>query len=234
MTARELMRDWLTVRTAVGLAGMAISAALLAFAVPVVRGEYARLFVSDLETAVRARSDLSTAQLQDLSGVLKDAYAYRRDPAIALDLALIELLRLEKGAGGGDAVSYDRAAALLREGLAARPAAPHGWTRLARVRLRQGRDTQAVREGLVLAVTTGPVVRRLAVPRLEVGLRIWDGLTDYERGLVRRQARIAFEERPQATVRVALSAGRVGVVRGALTGLAARARFDGFVADMRG
>lgn len=233
MTALRRLRERLKARIMVALASLAVAAALVVFSAPVVRGEFARLFVAELETAVRGQASLSADELANLAGVLEDAHAYRADPAIAQELALIQMLRLENEAASGADVSYERTAALLRDGLSARPAAPHGWTRLARVRFRQDLDRKAVREALVLAVTTGPMVRRLTVPRLEIGLRIWNGLSEYERGLVRRQARLAFESRPEAAVRVALAAGRPSVVRGALRSLSARARFDALVAEAR-
>ena len=223
------------VRAAVGLAGAVVAGALIAYAAPVVRAEYGRLFVSDLETAVRAKRSLAPGQLADLAAVLRDSYAYRPDPAIAQDLALVESLLSEAESGHAAApADIGDAAALLRDGLAARPPAPHAWTRLARVRYQRGQGVPETRDALVLAITTGPTVRRLTVPRLEIGLRLWDELGDYERGLVRRQARLAFEDDPRAAVRVALAAGRAAVVRGGLTSLPAQSRFDALAADLRG
>ena len=220
-------------RKAVGVAGVAVGLALVAFALPIVRAEYARLFVSGLEADLRRQTDLSDERLADLAGVLRDARSHRRDPAIAQELGLIELIRLERSAASDDPAAYDRPAELLEEGLARRPAAPHAWTRLARARYQGNRPASAVREVLVLAITTGPTVRRLGVPRLEIGLRIWDALGDYERGLVRRQARLAFDHDARSAVEVALAAGRPGIVRGALRGLAGPAKFDRLLAEIR-
>lgn len=219
-------------RAVVGLTSGAVAIALVVHAAPVVRAEYGRLAVADLETAVREQQKLSSGQLETLASVLKDSYAHRGAPATIQDLALVQMLLREQT--GAESPGLDKIAARLGEGLSARPAAPHAWARLARVQFEQDRDGSVVRDSLILAITTGPTVRRLSVPRLEIGLRLWDRLDAYERGLVRRQARLAFRHDAEATVRVALAAGNVSVVRSELSSLSAQARFDALVANREG
>jgi hypothetical protein len=220
-------------RLSAGIAavGALVAVGLAVHALPIVRAEFGRLAVSDLELAVSRQEELPLDRLATLSDVLRDSYVHRGDPALLQDLAFVQVLLRKRR--GGQEIELNAIAERIQAGLAARPADPYGWARLARLRHQQKSNWRTVRDALVLAITTGSTVRRLCVARLRLGLSLWDRLGAYERGLVRRQARLAFRHDPEATVRVAVATGQASVVRAELDTVGAQARFDVLAADAR-
>ncbi|NYZ16398.1 hypothetical protein HL658_27975 [Azospirillum sp. RWY-5-1] len=112
----------------------------------------------------------------------------------------------------------DRAAQATEAGLAAAPAQPSAWARLAWLHVARG-DRAAAIPALRLSLLTGPVAPALMASRLELGLELLSLMDPDTRGLLRRQVRLLWVVSPETVAAMSQKPDTGGFVRDALNDL---------------
>lgn len=176
-------------------------------------------------------------QSLDARAVLWDARAGHMPPPDRLAAAASDLDAAQRWAADAEAVSdrgflliqqaqatppgpartalLDGAAAATEAGLAAAPAQPSAWARLAWLRVVRGDRTAAV-PALRLSLLTGPVAPTLMASRLQLGLDLLPLVDPDTRALLRRQVRLLWIVSPDTVAAMAQDTTTGGFVRNAL------------------
>lgn len=116
------------------------------------------------------------------------------------------------------AVLLDQAVRATEAGLAAAPAQPSAWARLAWLHVARG-DRAAALPALRLSLLTGPVAPALMASRLELGLDLLSLMDPDTRGLLRRQVRLLWVVSPETVAAMSQKPGTGGFIRDALDDL---------------
>lgn len=112
----------------------------------------------------------------------------------------------------------DQAMAATAAGLAAAPAQPSLWARLAWLHTVHG-DRASALPALRMSLLTGPVAPALMASRLELGLSLMPVMDPDTRALLRRQVRLLWVVSPDRVAALAQKAPTGGFIRDALDDL---------------
>lgn len=136
-----------------------------------------------LEKSVkRAELETALAHLQHEIAWQPSARAYA-DKAFA-ELTLARALGPTRG-HGAELLEAARTSTLM--GLEYSPTQPVAWYRLAYIRTLQGAGAPEIEEALTESILTGPGVRRLLIPRIQMALTIWPSLSPDFKQLIYQQ-----------------------------------------------
>lgn len=137
---------------------------------------------------------------------------------VLTDKALAVLLQARAGPleGATNAALYKRAIEDLERGLAAAPADPHGWVRLALAKQLLSGPSTGVASNLVMSLLTGPYEPELIGLRLELGFRNWAHLNLRDQELLEQQIRYGWKHAKNTVLRIAGVAVFEPIIRKAL------------------
>ena len=168
---------------------------------------------------IQNRESVSARDLEILTISRERALAWVEAGRVQTELALAQLVLAEVSGedGGYDQAGVARAIESLRAGLARAPARPYAWTRLALAEeLKAGGPSPELAKPLEMALITARYTPRLLFVRLHLCLHAWPYFDSDARELVIQQVRIAWHGWPDRMVDLALTMGRLDVVRTAL------------------
>ena len=148
-----------------------MGAGCLALALPIAGAALSRLPGDAVLADLRAGEAGGSADLRRLADSRLLAARWRSDPRDAAARALAQIVLAER-AGTNDPARLRAAESNLTAALAAAPADPYGWTRLALVRWRLDRSAGSVAAALDAARRTGPQSARLGALRRALMARL--------------------------------------------------------------
>lgn len=162
----------ISLRIGTGRALSIVLAVLLLFeAWPLAMASIARLPADPVLRQLREGRTVESNALKHLIETRQKALSWRNRPEDRAILGLAYMIQAERASADAIDVALDRAEAELRQALWVAPADPHVWTRLALVRLRQGRP-HAAAEALWLSYATGLHVPELQAARAALGRQL--------------------------------------------------------------
>jgi hypothetical protein len=112
----------------------------------------------------------------------------------------------------------DLAVASLEAGLSRQPAQPYAWLQLAIALLKRGDEPARAERAWRMAVETGPNEPALIVPRVALGLVLWDRAGARTRRMLAQEIERAAAAQPRALARLSLQLGVGEFVRAVLDG----------------
>ena len=144
------------------------------------------------------------------AAALFDAIGWTLSARRLTDLALLELAQAERLSNPDPLRAEVLAVAEehLTTGLWANPANGYAWFRLAIIRDQRGADGREIAIALAYSIDMAPNVRRLRIPRIELGLRYWEAMTEEELFSMRSQIRAVWTGGTERERRALLAAAK--------------------------
>ena len=216
---QDEMAAWRSPRQRRGLAlGAIVAAAVLAFAVPRLVAELAGLPARVVERQLEASLTPRPGRLELASAAGRTAAAWAAagenwSQVARAELALAAVPGILPNARQG---RLERADEALRRALAAAPANPPAWARLAHATLARGGDAAVVSGALALSVLTGPNDGSLIAYRSAIAALAWDQLDVRTQRLFAREFVKTMAFAPQPFVEAIRRSASVEVVRAQL------------------
>lgn len=183
---------------------------------------------------------IAALETLDARAVIRDARAGHPPPPDRLAAAAADLDAAQRWVEDGETMSdrgfllvqqaralppgperaavLDRATRATEAGLAAAPAQPSAWARLAWLHVTRG-DVVAAIPALRLSLLTGPVAPALMASRLELGLELLSAMDADTRNLLRRQVRLLWIVSPETVAALSRKPDTGGFVLDALNDL---------------
>ena len=153
-----------------------------------------------------------THALRRLIGSREASLAWRETGGAAKELGLARMMLAASLPEAARAREYALAERALLRGLALAPVDPYAWTRLALVRMAQGRPPGEVAPALGQALASGPNESALLRPTARAALYGWEALGDEVRPLAVRRVRAAWRADPIGTASDAAALGQAGLL----------------------
>lgn len=167
----------------------------------------------------RSGGALPTERLASAAADLDAAQRWVSDGEVLSDRGFLLVRQAQATPPGPErAALLDQAAAATAAGLAAAPAQPSAWARLAWLHMVRGDRASAV-PALRMSLLTGPVAPALMASRLDLGLSLLPVLDADTHTLLRRQIRLVWVVAPDTIATMAQNKETGGFVRDALNDL---------------
>lgn len=203
-------------RLGAALVAVALGAGLAGLGVPRL---VAALMTTDARTVLwdaRTGHTPTGARLATAAEELDAAQRWVVDGEALGDLGFLLLQQAQGTQPGPERTALlDRAAAATAAGLAAAPAQPSLWARLAWLRTVRG-DPASAASALRMSLLTGPVAPALMASRLELGLSLLPHMDADTHALLRRQVRLLWVVSPDTTASLAQKPVTGAFIRDAL------------------
>lgn len=197
--------------------GGLLAAALLGGGVPRLVAAVAGLAGEPALALIQAGERPTAAGIERIVDGRATALAWAPDGRAEVEIGAVLLAMSEPADAAPSRRLLEGAAARLRAGLARAPADAQAWHLLAAASVAQGRADEAVR-ALGMSFRADPHTVRFGNARILLAVQLWRGLDGALQVAVLRELQTSFRLDPNETMRVAIRAGSLPILRQALAG----------------